>query len=255
MRSKITPLAAIAFALMAAPAMAQTGHVGVGYTSNDEGETDGFVVEGAAAFGVSDSIGLQVDGGVGLLDSFGDDFTGYELNGHLFYTAGAARFGGLFGAAGGEYDGGGNDPATTHWGVEGQYTLNRVVLGASAIWGDAEWILSPDIEYENYDFHGDFYATENFVVGANYGIGTLDNGVSSEADTSTYGVSGEWQFSTMPISLVAGYQHWEIEQTGSVQSETLSLGVRWDWGGSLQARDAAGFRHSPNGLIGSYVGF
>lgn len=254
MRSKITPLAAIAFALMAAPAMAQTGHVGGAYTTNDEGDTDGFVVEGAAAFGVSNSIGMQVDGGFALLDSNGDDFTGYEINGHLFYTAGAARFGGLFGAAGGEYDGGGgNDPSTTHWGVEGQYTLNRVVLGASAIWGDAEWIISPDIEYENYDFHGDFYATENFVIGANYGVGTLDNG-GGDADTSTYGVSGEWQFSTMPISLVAGYQHWEIEDA-PVESETLSLGVRWNWGGTLQARDAAGFRHSPNGLIGSYVGF
>jgi hypothetical protein len=251
MLKKVMPITAIAMALMAAPAMAQnTGHVGLAYSNNDDAEIDAWAVEGATTFAFSDAIGAQVDGSLGTIDGDGDSATAYDINGHLFYNGGAWRVGALFGAA--DVDTGGINPSATHWGVEGVYWLERVALGGSAIWGDGEGILVPDFEYNNYDFNADFYATENFVIGASFGVGSLDSG-TSEVDTTSYGVSAEWQLSSMPVSLLAGYTHWELDDV-PVESEAFTIGARWNWGGTLVERDRAGFRNTASSVVGRYFG-
>ena len=252
MLKKVMPITAIAMALMAAPAMAQnTGHVGLAYSNNDDAEIDAWAVEGAATFAFSDAIGAQVDGSLGAIDGDGgDSATAFDITGHIFYNGGAWRAGALFGAA--DVDTGGINPSATHWGVEGVYWLERVALGGSAIWGDGEGIISPDIEYNNSDFNADFYATENFVIGATFGVGTMDNG-SSEADTTSYGVNAEWQLSSMPVSLLAGFQHWEFDDV-DIESEGFTIGARWNWGGTLVERDRAGFRNTPSSIVGRYFG-
>lgn len=252
MLKKLTPITALAMALMAAPALAQTtGHVGLAYSSSDDQDIDAWSAEGAAAFSLSSAIGAQVDGALGNADDGSSDATLYDLNGHLFYNGGAWRVGGLFGASG--LDTSGGEPSATHWGLEGAYWFQRVALGGSAIWGDAENIISPDLEYDNYDFNADFYATDNFVLSASYGVGTLDNG-TSEVDTTTYGVDAEWQLSSLPVSLTAGFQHWEIDDVG-LETESWTIGARWNWGGSLLERDRAGFRNSPDSILNRFFGY
>jgi len=247
MIKKLTPITAIAIALMTAPAMAQTGHIGAAYSSNDDAEQDAYAIEGAAAFAFSEAFGAQIDGALGEVD---DDMA-WDINGHLFYTIGAFRVGGVFGAAG--IDTGGGEPSSSHWGIEGQYWFDRFALSGSAITGDGEFIISPDLEYTNYDLNGDFYLTDNFVIGGTYGVGTVDNG-GSEADTTSYSIDAEWQLSALPLSFLAGFQHWEIDDT-PVETDAWTIGARWNWGGTLIERDRAGVRNTPAGIIDRFLGY
>lgn len=247
---KLTTLSAIALAFAATPALAQTGHVGLAYTSNDEVDADVWAVEGATAFAFSENFGAQVDGHIGTYDDGFDNELTWRINGHLFYNAGNFRVGGVFGNS--TIDLGGIEPDATHWGVEGQYNFGQFVLGGSAIWGDADGIISPSLDYENIALNGDFYVTDNFVLGATFGFGSLDNGVS-EIDTSSYGIDAEYQFASAPFSIVAGWQHWELDGV-PVESEGFTIGGRWNWGGTVRARDAAGFRNSPASILEHYFG-
>jgi hypothetical protein len=244
---------AIAAALAAAPAAAQTAHVGVLYTNNDDGDTDVYGAEGAASFDLGAALGGQVDGALGSIDIGGDSAFGWRLNGHLFYTMDAVRIGGVFGGYSSEFDGSSTIDGS-HFGVEGQYWFSRASLGASAIWGSADNVISTELDYNNFDFSADFYPTDNFVLGVNYGVGSVENAVGNEADTTSYGFDGEWQFASHPISLLAGYQHYELDDT-PIETEAWTIGARWNWGGSLMERDRAGFRSSPAGAPERFIGF
>ncbi len=251
MIKKLTTFSALALAFAVAPAMAETGHVGVGYANNDESDVEVWGVEAASSYGFGDAFGAQIDGAIGSADDGFDSYTSWRASGHLFYNVGDFRVGAVVG--GSQVNTPGNEPQSFHWGVEGQYWFDRVSLGANAVWGDADWIISPSIDYDNYDLSADFYATDNFLIGANYGVGSLDNG-TSEADTTSYGVDAEWKFDSSPVSILAGYQHWEIDGS-SAEADGWTIGARWNWGESLLARDRAGFRNSPGGLVDRFFGF
>ena len=64
-------------------------------------------------------------------------------------------------------------------------------------------------------------------IGATFGVGSLDSG-TSEVDTTSYGVNAEWQLSSMPVSLLAGYTHWELDDV-PVESEAFTIGARALW--------------------------
>lgn len=250
MIKKLTTLSALALAFAATPALAQTGHIGATYSNNDDAELDVWAVEGASTFAFSEHVGAQLDGNIASYDDGGDSNIGWRLNGHLFFNAGAWRAGGLFGTS--SIDADGIEPKATHWGVEGQYDFGRIVLGASAIWGDADGIISPQLDYDNIDFNGAFYVTDNFVLGGTYAFGSLDNG-GSEVDTTNYGIDAEYQLSGAPISLLASWQHWEIDDV-PVESEGFTIGARWNWGGTLKERDGAGFRNTPSSVLERFFG-
>jgi hypothetical protein len=250
MIKKLTTLSAIALAFAATPALAQTGHVGVAYSSSDEIDLDTWAVEGATTFAFSENIGAQVDGNIGLYDGGGDSEFGWRINGHLFYNAGNFRVGGVFGNS--TIDVGGIEPRTTHWGAEGQYNFGQVVVGASAIWGDADGVISPNIDYDSISLNGDFYVTDNFVVGATYGFGSVDNG-GGEADTTNYSIDAEYQFGSAPFSLTASWQHFEFDDV-AIESDGFTVGARWNWGGTLRERDGAGFRNTPSSILEQYFG-
>ncbi|MBK6703550.1 MAG: hypothetical protein IPL62_18950 [Caulobacteraceae bacterium] len=250
MIKKLSTLSVMALAFAATPALAQTGHVGLSYTSNDDFEYDTTAIEGAAAFAFGENFGAQIDGNIASVDDGGDSETGYRVNGHLFYNAGAARIGGLFGYS--KFDYSGIAPEATHWGVEGQYDFGRFTLGASAIWGDAEGIISPELDYEQIDLRGNYYVTDNFVLGARYGFGNVEN-IGGDADTTDYSLDAEYQFSSTPISLLASFQHWEVDGT-AVESDSFTIGARWNWGGTLKERDGAGFRNTPRSVVENFFG-
>lgn len=253
MIKKLAALSAIALSAAAAPALAETGHVGAVY-SDGSGIADASIWggEGAAAFDLGPSFGAQVDGGLGSADFEGSSELAWRLNGHLFYNYGDFRVGAVAGWAKVNIDG--NAPEASHWGIEGQYWFDRVSVGASAIWGNSDWLISPHIDYHNYDLNAAFYATDNFVLGASYGVGSVDNGVTSAADTRNYGIDAEYQLANHPISFTAAYNHWEISDT-PIDSQAWTIGVRWNWGGTLHARDRDGFRTSPHTLLDRFFGF
>lgn len=250
MIKQLTTLSAIALAFAATPALAQTGHVGLSYSSNEEIDSDVWAVEGATTFAFSENFGAQLDGNIGSYDDGADAELGWRINGHLFYDIAGFRVGGVFGNS--TVDLGGIEPRATHWGVEGQYNFGRAVLGASAIWGDADGVVSPNLDYDNIALDGDLYLTDNFVVGATYGFGSIDNG-GGEADTTNYSIDAEYQFGTAPFSIVASWQHWELDDI-PVESEGFTIGGRWNWGGTLRERDAAGFRNTPSSILEQFFG-
>jgi hypothetical protein len=57
----------------------------------------------------------------------------------------------------------------------------------------------------------------------------------------------------MPVSLLAGYTHWELDDV-PVESEAFTIGARWNWGGTLVERDRAGFRNTASSVVGRYFG-
>lgn len=250
MIKNLTTLSAIALAFAAAPAMAQTGHVGATYTSNDDFEYDTIAIEGTTTFAFSENIGAQIDGNLGSVDDGSDSQLAYRVNGHLFYNGGAYQIGGVFGYSTVDYSG--IAPEATHWGLEGQYDFGRFTLGASTIWGNAEGIISPELDYENVELRGAYYFTDNFVIGGRYAFGSIDNGGGS-ADTTDYTLDAEYQFSSTPISLTAGWQHWELNDL-PVESDSFTIGARWNFGGSLKERDGAGFRYTPRSILEQFFG-
>lgn len=251
MIKKLTTLSALALAFASVPALAQSGHIGGVYASNSDIDFDVWGVEGSSSYNLNDSVSVKVDGGLASYDDGFDSNLGWRLNGHIFYNAGDFRIGAVAGTA--QLDSSGNNPTASHWGLEGQYWFDRVAVSGSATWGSTDWIISPNIDFSNYDISADFYATNNLVIGATYGVGSADNG-ATDADTTNYAIDAEWKFDNSPVSVVGGFNHWEIQDT-PVQSEAWTIGVRWNWGEDLKARDHADFRHSAQGLIGRFIGF
>ena len=56
-------------------------------------------------------------------------------------------------------------------------------------------------------------------------------------DAWTYGVGAEYEIENSPFSVGASYTRADIE---SVDVDTWSVGLRYSFGGGLQARDRAG---------------
>lgn len=52
-----------------------------------------------------------------------------------------------------------------------------------------------------------------------------------------YGVTGEYQFGDTPYSVTAGYIRSDVFD---MDVDTFSIGLRYSFGGGLQARDRAG---------------
>lgn len=240
---KLVWLATAAGALLATPAMAAGGHVGVGYNSTNAGtsaDIDTWQAEGAYGAN-SGALGFQFDGsfGEGEFGPLGIDH--WRGVGHVFWDGGDWRLGGVLGVTSVNLDlvVVDVDLEETMFGVEGTYDLgDRAVIGASYTMGQVEY-LGTGIERPdawNLDASLSYYVTENFRLRGALGIGHLDFGIPEDnADTTTYGLSAEWQPFSAPVSLQAGWSEFESDVDGDVSS--LSLTVRWNFGGSLRERD------------------
>jgi outer membrane protein W len=231
---KTALLAALAAAFVATPAMAQSGgHVGVAYGNNDLDGTDAdtWQVEGAFG-GASGSIGYQFDAGVGSTDASGS-IDHRTIAGHLYWHTDNWNLGGVVATT--SVDDGGSVDETVY-GIEGSFNVapNAVLTGGYTI-GQSEFLV--DLDSWNADIGLNYYFTDNFRVSGTLGTGNLDAGGGADFDTSSYGVSAEWQLSSTPISFTAGYSTIDTDVFG--EFETLKVGVRWNWGGTLRERDAA----------------
>lgn len=225
---KTALLAAAAALFVATPALAQSGgSVGLNYTSIED-DAEAFQIDGA--FGSSSgSFGWQVDAGLGQIE---DDVDTQTIAGHAYWNGGAWRLGGVVAYTNiGEDD----DASETAYGIEGTWDLGSqaVLLGSYTI-GEADF-FGGDIDTSSFDVGLNYYFTENFRIGGQYGFGNIDGG-TSDADTSNLRLNAEWQPWTTPVSFQLGYNSFDVDDSGE-SLDSWSIGARWNFGGSLRERD------------------
>lgn len=232
-------VAAVAALMASTPAMAN-GYVGAVYGNTDlgGGDLDTWQVEGAFGHNAG-AWGFQGDGSIGNSDGGGGDLDHWTLAGHLYWGGAGWRIGGVIATS--QLDGGGGaDVEELVYGVETSFDIspNSVIL-ASATFGEVDF-LGTDIDTWNIDGAWNFYTAPNFRFGLALGVGNLDAG-GVDADTFTGGVNAEWApFTTVPISFTAGWNHFDDDNTLVGETDTLSIGARWNFGGgSLRDRDNA----------------
>lgn len=242
MKKRMALLAATAAAMMVASPAAADGYLGVGYQDSQGGsgfsDGEGWQVEGAWGFGGA-GWGGQVDGSFGQIDfGSGDEGDLLGLTGHLFWSGGNWRLGGVVSVASADFGGGGGDLDETNYGVVGSYALApNVILSGSATVGNMTWFFGADIDTFNADARLSVYPSDNIRLGATLGAGRLDPDGGPEADSTTYGLDAEFRPWSFPVSFAIDYTHYEEDIFGS-ERDVVYLAGRWNFGGgSLRDRD------------------
>lgn len=225
-------IGAAALLAVAAPgvAAAQTGYVGAVYSSTDfdgaADEIDSYGVEGAVAFAGSGSIVFELDAAV--TDSDEAD-TGYGVVGHVYGRNDDHLFGGFVGVAGSD------DSEAYTAGLEAaKYFANWTLAGALA------YVTDDDTDTDSYgvNVEGRFFVNDNFRINGALGWANVDAGAAGDQDVVNYGLSGEYQFASFPISVGAG---WQRADADAGDLDVLSIGVRYNFGGqTLRDRDRNG---------------
>ena len=138
------------------------------------------------------------------------------------------RHAGCRGVGGGDFD---------FWtvGLEGQLYMARTTLDGAVSYSEGD---DADAELTAADVGLTHFFTDNFSVGGSAGFGNIDTG-AGDGDATTFGLNAEWQFASAPISIFGGWQHVEIDDIDS-DADTLGVGVRYNWGGSLIDRNRSG---------------
>ena len=229
MRNWIIGAAAILAVAVPSVAAAQTGYVGVQYGNSDAGagaDQDFYGLEGAVAFQGSGSIVFEVDAAV--ID--GDDTdTAYGLTGHVYSRNDSHLFGGFIGVADSD-----NAGSTWYGGVEANKYFTNWTLAGAVFYGNND-----DANADGFgaNVEARAFINDNFRVNGNVGYASIDAGAGNDDDVMIYGVGGEYQLASYPISFTAGYQTADFDG-GDV--DTWTIGVRYNWGGTLRDRDRSG---------------
>jgi hypothetical protein len=245
-------LGAAAALAIAAPgaAAAQSGYVDLGYASTEaevgglDVEGDGWQLGGAAAWDGQGTVGVQLDAAVGEAE----DVSNYSIGGHLFSRSDSYLFGGFANYGNVDPDGGADFDLWTV-GFETQWYMNRTTLDGALSYSEAE---DADATLTALDLGLTHFATDNLSFGGNVGVGELEL-LGVDADALSYGLGAEWQFASAPVSVFGGWQHADIDDFNS-DADTLSIGVRYNWGGSLFERNRSGASLTRGGGLGRYGG-
>ena len=247
MKSLLLVTAALS-AFAAAPAMAQdgpVGSIGINYGNTEVdfggvgGDADVWAVDGVVAMPVFGdwTVTLAADA-----SEFEDaDDTMIAGTAHLTTVIGSdLRIGGFVGAA----DIG--DETALTGGLEVQKYLSKATLT-----GVVAYTTADDIDLDTWTVSGDaaFYVTDALRLNAGVSWLTIDD---ADVDGFTYGVGAEYEIARSPFSVTAGYSHSDIED---LDIDSWTVGLRYSFGGGLQARDRAGAGLGANngilGLLGS----
>lgn len=228
-------LASVAAAtLIAAPAFAQNaiGSVGVAYNYADvEGvDVNRGVVDGTVASPVFGdwTVTFNAQGAYTDVDGLGDEST---LAGavHLTKKIDDMRFGAFVGAS--EALG----ATMTTFGLEGQKYLDRATLTGVVSYGTVY-----DADIWNVGADAAFYATPQLRLNAGAAYSNIDNMyVDGSVDGWSAGVGAEYQFANSPYSVFGGYDYVKSSDL-DMDANVFSIGMRYSFGGGLQARDQAG---------------
>lgn len=223
-------IAAAALVAVAAPgvAAAQTGYVGAVYGNVDPdgaGDEDFYGVEGAVAFAGSGSIVFEVDAAI----TDGDDSdTAYGVVGHVYARNDSHLVGGFVGLSD-------NEATDTTWaaGVEGAKYFDRWTVAGAVYYANND-----DVDTDGYGINveGRYFINDNFRVDAGVGYANADTPIGDN-DITTFGIGTEYQFAQVPVSIRAGYRTTDGDFG---DADTITIGVRYNWGGTLRDRDRSG---------------
>ena len=243
MKSLLLVSAALS-AFAAAPALAQDGPVGsVGITyGNTEvdlgglgGDADSWAVDGVVAMPAFGDWTVTLGANASQFDDGSDD-TAFVGTAHLTTLVGSdLRVGGFVGAADVA------DETALTGGVEVQkYLANATLTGVVA------YTTADDVDLDAWSVGADaaFYVTDALRLNAGLSWMTIDD---ADVDGVTYGVGAEYQISNSPFSVTAGLSHSDIED---LDIDTWTVGLRYSFGGGLQARDRAGAALPGSGVMG-----
>ncbi len=257
MRPSRPLLAAACLAALCAPAFAGDGS-STGYVDASIGQSktslrglqdaDENIVEvsGAWSIALSETIGLQADGGLAYLDEAGETQPFATL--HVAWrNSDIGLAGGFLGAA---RDG---DDTVYGGGLEGQYYINRFTLYGSLGYARGQGVPPPsapppsvsktDIDYWAARGQVRYFPQDNLRIAGTVGYGSSDNGFRSRSGYAL-GADAEYLLSSLPLSVYGrvGYNDYGAGIAGEVENATTgTLGVRWNFGAeSLFYRDRAG---------------
>lgn len=231
--------AALTAALIApGGALAQSGHVGAAYSDQSydfggpEFEVDAISLGGQVAFGAS-PVGVQVDGHYTNWGGDADDADIWNLGAHVFARQESFLVGGYLG-----FDSI-DDFSVDAWtfAAETQFYLPRGTISGAlshSIWDGPDYSITMlEGEYRHF-------ITDNFSIHGGLGVGQADIG-GSDLDVWSGAVGGEFMFSGAPVSLFGQYRRNSIDfGPGELDVDALTLGVRYNWGGTLMDRSRSG---------------
>lgn len=233
MKAFVFGAAAAVTLLAGAPAYAASGYVGAAYSRAEvdvgggDTDSDAYGVEGAVAFDASESLGLDFDAAYTDSDDADSNVGGTA---HIYAKGQGYKFGGFVGLADVA------DETVYSVGVEGQRNFGQFTLAGALGYANAD---DADIDAFGGDVEGRYFVTDNFRLNGKLGFANFDAGPAGEDDVITAGVSAEYQFAAAPVSVFGGYARTEFDET-DVSADAFTIGVRYNWGGSLKDRNDNG---------------
>lgn len=244
MKSVLFAAAAIMAVATAAHAESPTttsGYVEGSYTRPDIGSSSGstaidvWSLKGAVSAPLKGNWGGQFDADVGDY-RFGAAGLGtgntavFTPTGHLFYRDDKFLGGAFVGVETASH------VTAVGGGFEGQYYV------------DPKWTLDGAIGYAgvtNSDLHifgtrvgARYFINDNFTLGGKVDYARFAE-FGDHSNLWTFGLKGEYQLKQLPVSLSLAYERGELHDAG-LHSDTLKVGVKWSFGGSLHDRDRHG---------------
>ncbi|MFZ2031246.1 MAG: hypothetical protein WAU68_13110 [Vitreimonas sp.] len=241
MKKTIAFLGTAAAALMftgAAHADVGAGFVGLSYSNGNPIDLESVGVDGRVVFGSN----IQLDGGY---DSIHDgDLNRWNVGGHFFSRGDQWLWGAFVGYE--RFDAGGSDANEWTVAAQTQYYADKSILSGNLSYSRTD-AFGPDINTIQLTGDARFFATDNFDVHLGAGYGRLDSS-GSDGNFLTYGFGAEWKPDQLPISLYGDLG--VIDPEGSGSSTAWTLGIRYNWGGSLYDRERHGASlSSPRGFL------
>lgn len=238
MKSLFLATVAVA-AFAAAPALAQeaVGSLGVNWSKTEvefaglTGESEAVLLDTGFAIPVAGDWTVTLDGAFAYAIDGAANSDNSNINGriHASRNFGDVRLGAFAGGA--EL----GEEQLWSVGAEAQTRLNKVTLTGSLAY---ETIESTDADIWSVAGDAAFFVTPNLRVNGGLGWSTIDAG-AVDTDGFSANVGGEYQFAGTGFGLTANYTHAEFEDF-DLDADTVMLGLRFSFGGDLQARDRAG---------------
>ena len=238
MKTQLFAAAAVLALAVSAPAFAQNiGSVGaaVNYTDLDiagaNGEGTSVKVDGNVAIPTGNWT-VTLNGNVSVNDTDLSDETIASTAAHLTTKVGDSwRVGGFAALSRPSND--------TLWAVGGEASkyFDKVTLNGLVAYGQ-----SNDLDADLYAVRGEarYFVSDDFRLDAGAGYSNLDGDAGLNADIWDVNVGGEYKFANTGWSTFGKYTHTESDDLADLNSDSVKVGFRYTFGGSLKARDAAG---------------
>lgn len=232
MRTIVFTVAALLFS---APtlAIAQSAHVDLRYANTETdpggGDFDAYSLSGQIALGGH----FQIDGSYTQAD-IANGIDNYGVGAHVFQRNDTWLIGAYAG-----YNALRDNADTDDWVVaaETQYYLPRATISGVISYGETN-----DLDFNVWALDGEYrhFVTDNWSVSGGLSVGSAES-FGNDFDAWGAGVGSEYQFASQPISVFASYRHSAYDGVVEQDNDTLSVGVRFNWGGeTLRDRSQSG---------------